>query len=421
MTIRRLLPALLAVLLLNCAAYINLEHAARGAFARGDYDGAVYNACASLRHKPNNARAQYLLQDAFRVATSHHTDNINQLTISADRFRWDNIVKEQDALVGLNRAVRDLPTLINRTLPGGVFIIQTRDFTQAAADARMQAAEAHYKEGTRLAASSAVESQRQAALEFRAVEAFVPGYKDASTRFSSSRKAGTTRVALVPFEDKSGRARLFTALTDRITDEVTSKVMNDPSATEFLEIVTRERLQQVMTEQNLQVSGLVDPGTAVRLGRLLGVHDVLLGRLTQILYVEPKVESRTVAQEGTVVVRIEKYIDPADSTEKQRNIEAKVHAQVTVFTKTASVTVTSAYDVINVETGAIRKTDYVEGKDDYTGTWATMIGDRRALSGEYVELVQRSEPQPPSETQMVNAAAGRLAETMSQSLRAFFR
>lgn len=421
MNTRHLLSLLPAFLFLSCAAYQRYEHASRSAIGRGDYDAAVYDACASLRHKPDNLRAQALLSDAFRVAVNRHLDRVNEMSSSDDKFRWDGIVEEYTALVELNRAVRDLPTLVNPALPGGRLVIPTTDYTASLADAKQRAAEGHYQEGIRLSVNIGdVAAQKQAAKEFRRAEEYVPGYKDAAARFSSSRKAGTTRLAIVPFEDRTGQAARFGALTERIADDVISRLLADVVATEFLEVVTRERLEQVMQEQNLQFSGLVNPASAVQLGRLLGAHYILTGRLTQILYVAPKVESRRTELENKVVVRKEKSVGP-DGADIEVPVESIVHAVVTVYTKQASVTLTGAYDIINIETGAIGRTEAVEGRNEYTGKWATFEGDRRALTGEHADLAQRSEPEPPSEAEMVNSAAARVGEKMASGLRAFFR
>ncbi len=421
MNIRVLLGCFLILLLVSCAAYLNLERASRTAVARGDYDAAVYYACASLRHKPDNLRAQQLLQDAFRIAVNRRLDRVKELAGSSNKFRWDEIVAEYEALVSLNRAVRDLPTLVNPVLPGGVFTIPTSDYTAALAEAKQRAAEEHYQEGIRLSANPEdVAAQKQAALEFRRAEEFVAGYKDAAARFAASRKAGTTRLAIVPFEDRSGQTAKFGAMVERIADEAISRLLADAAASEFLEVVTRERLEQVMREQNLQFSGLVDPASAVRLGKLLGAHYILTGRLTQVLYVPPRVESRKLELENKVVVRREKRVD-STGTEVEVPIESIVHATVTVFTKNSSLSLAGAYEVINVETAAIARTETVEGKDEYSARWAVYEGDRRAVTGEYGELVQKSEPDSPTEAEMMYNAAARVGQKMAEGLRAFFR
>jgi hypothetical protein len=44
-----------------------------------------------------------------------------------------------------------------------------------------------------------------------------------------------------------------------------------------IRVVERDRIQQVLAEQNLGAGDRVDPATAVRLGKLLGVHHLIFG------------------------------------------------------------------------------------------------------------------------------------------------
>lgn len=408
------------VLLTGCAAHIQLEKRARGEYIRGEYDAAVCDAAASLRHKPDFQKAQYLLQDAFRVAVSRHEDGIAEARRAAGKFHWDNIAAHYAGLVNISRTVRDLPFLPNPAMPGGGVRIEPADYSGLLTEANAAAAEAHYQEGNRLAASSPdIEVQRQATQEFSTADRFVSGYKDAAERSAATHKAATRRLAVVPFEDKSGTLVQYGALTDKIADDITSSIMQDPAATEFLAIVTRDQLELVMSEQQLQVSGIVDPATAVRLGKLLGVHDILTGRITQVLYSPPATTQRTVQQEAEVVVRT---LTSKDSLGVEQTVEVKgkVNATVTIFTKTASMLLSGSYSIINVGTATVEKTESCEGRRDFSDEWATYTGDKRAL-GDYAGLCEKGEPTAPTAAQLAYDAATSFGGTLAASVKAFLR
>ena len=57
-------------------------------------------------------------------------------------------------------------------------------------------------------------------------------------------------------------------------------------ATQRFTIVERLRLEDVMREQHLELSGLVDPSTAKEVGKLLGVDYLVVGNLHQFNFVE---------------------------------------------------------------------------------------------------------------------------------------
>ena len=45
--------------------------------------------------------------------------------------------------------------------------------------------------------------------------------------------AGVTRIAILTFEDKSGKARAYGALSETITDRIIINVLNDPRRLSF--------------------------------------------------------------------------------------------------------------------------------------------------------------------------------------------
>lgn len=85
------------------------------------------------------------------------------------------------------------------------------------------------------------------------------------------------RVAVLEFVDKSthnyGWYHVGRAAQDMM---VTALVRADA-----FRVIDRERLQALMQEKNLSLSGDVDPKTAVKVGKLLGVEYVIVGAITE--------------------------------------------------------------------------------------------------------------------------------------------
>ncbi len=61
--------------------------------------------------------------------------------------------------------------------------------------------------------------------------------------------------------------------------------------TDSIRIVTREKLNEIMSEQNLATSGRVDPGQAVQVGKLLNAHHIIYGTYV----VQPNGDTRITA------------------------------------------------------------------------------------------------------------------------------
>jgi len=93
------------------------------------------------------------------------------------------------------------------------------------------------------------------------------------------RAAGSAkpRVAVLEFVDKSthnyGWYQVGRAAQDMM---VTALVKGDA-----FRVIDRERLQALMQEKNLSLSGDIDPKTAVKVGKLLGVEYVIVGAITE--------------------------------------------------------------------------------------------------------------------------------------------
>jgi hypothetical protein len=164
----------------------------------------------------------------------------------------------------------------------------------------------------------------------------------------------------------------------------------------------------------------VDPTTAVRLGRLLGCHDILTGRVTQILVTPASTRRTTSEHEVEVVDHLETYKDSLGN-EQQREVKVRVRATLNTFTKTASARVAGSYSVINVGTAAVGTTGALEGGRDWSEQWGTYEGDKRALTQEQLVLCGKDEPQALANVSLVTDAAMDFAARVGTAARNYLR
>lgn len=407
-------------LVVGCAGfaqYGKLEKSARKNYQQGRYDKAVFESAEALRIKPEYEKAQQLIQDAFRAAVNAHDGKIAELKASTAKFKWDEIVSEYKALTKLNQAIRDIPTLRAKKTKEEI-IFKITNYSKNMSEAKSNAAEFHYKEGVKLSENEGVDIQKEAAKQFKATMGFIPDYKDASQRYDKARAAGIKRIAIIPFEDKSGKGRMYGDIPGMIVDDIVSDVINDPSAMEFLEIITRDQLERIIQEQRLGLSGMIDEKSAVNLGRILGVHEILTGKITQIIHTPTTTVRKNVRQEVDVIVGEEKYTDAKGKT-KTRNVWGKVHATCTIYTRETSARIVGSYKIIDVKTGKLKKSESFTGKSNFKHEWATFRGDERALDRVVSRLVSKSERPAPVKEVLVNQAAGNLARSLSRTLKEY--
>ena len=172
-----------------------------------------------------------------------------------------------------------------------------------------------------------------------------PGYKDSKELRDEALETGLVTLGIISFENgtrisnanKKAEAFILTALSN--TD--------DP----FLKVIDRTNFNQLIEEQRLNLSGVVDESTAAEAGKLLGVKFLLGGTLLQITKEKGKLSK--VRKSGFKEVKIKKHNSETDEdyyvTEykktyfyeyKQQN-RAYVSAQIKVISLTTGEIVVS--------------------------------------------------------------------------------
>lgn len=416
------IPVLCLVLcLVGCAGwkkYGKLEKSARESYVRGDYDQAVYTCTQALRINPDYDKAKVLIQDAFTAARADHEGRVGDLKSSSEKFNWDLIVDHYEKLIDLNENMRTLPRIMDKDSKQQI-VFDLKDYGSALAEAREAAAEDHYDLGLRLSLDENADGQKHAAKEFKAAESFVPGYKDAESRYSDCRRAAIKRVAVFLFENKTGERR-YDTLCETITDNIISNVMHDQSVMEFLEIVSREQLGEIIDEQKLGVTGVIDQETAVELGKVLGVQEIAVGQVTQVIHRPERVDRKTERETRRAVVRTETYVD-GKGKKRERDVYGDVHADVTYYTKTAGASVSGSYKIIEVKTARIKSSESITGTYEFEHAYARYSGDKRALSGDALVLISENEGIVPTREEMIVLAGQDLSDSLAGSLKAYAR
>ena len=397
---------------------------AQASYSANDYEGALRDTVLALKQKPNYERAQNFVTTFFDAAVEARHNKLRFLERSQDKFRWDQIVAEYKGLIEINRLVKSLPPLVHKKTKERI-TFNTRAYERELSDASEHAAEAHYQEGISIAnEGSDVETQKRAAKEFKKVEEFVRGYKDVVSRYEQARSAGVKKMAILTFEDKSGKARAYGDLSGTITDSIISTVLNDPTAMEFLEIISRDQLEQVMAEQNLGFTGRFDEKTVAGIGEVAGVHELVVGQITQIIYTPPRPKQKNWNRQATVRQKTgtERYVDKNGKTQtRNKYSNVRVSANVVHHQVESSVTIIGSYKILNVETAAFKKADNFNTKHEFKAEWGRFSGNKAALTRSDQVLTAKEEMDPPVEDQMVVDAANKLAGELAEALKAYAR
>lgn len=101
----------------------------------------------------------------------------------------------------------------------------------------------------------------------------------------------------------------YDALGKGIADVLITELAANPG----IRVVERDRVQQLIDEQNLGASGRVDKSTAVQVGKLLGVHHMIFGGFIIDPRGQMRLDARAVNVETSEIEHVESVTDKADN------------------------------------------------------------------------------------------------------------
>jgi TolB-like protein len=105
--------------------------------------------------------------------------------------------------------------------------------------------------------------------------AATPGHPRTTASLDATAIRQTPTVAVLDFTSSAlGRyATDYAPLGKGIPDQLIFELRGNPA----VRLVDRDRIQEIIAEQDLSKSGRIDPESVVRIGKLLGVHHMLTG------------------------------------------------------------------------------------------------------------------------------------------------
>jgi hypothetical protein len=122
--------------------------------------------------------------------------------------------------------------------------------------------------------------------------------------------AGRPVVAILDFTNS---ALVDHEVYEPFTVGIAGLLLSDMRRNPEIELVERERLYQVLEEISLAESGHVDEATAVRAGRILGAHHLILG----VFFIDRagtlRLDARAVNVESSRIEHVETVADDADN------------------------------------------------------------------------------------------------------------
>lgn len=156
---------------------------------RGQYDGAINKSVSKLMSDPSNAKELNVLNQSYKLANQKDKDRIDQLQLSGQPDRWDNIFACYNAMNSRQEVVSRLQQTI-LTAIGYKYI----NYNNAIAEAKNKAADYYYVHSKTLLDKKDKYSARQAYDELQRVKSYFPNYKDVDALINQAYEAGVSYV-----------------------------------------------------------------------------------------------------------------------------------------------------------------------------------------------------------------------------------
>jgi len=102
------------------------------------------------------------------------------------------------------------------------------------------------------------------------------------------------RIAVLEFKNKAENQWWYSSGAEACQDVLVTELVKSGR----FRVIEREQLEALMTEKNLALSGDIDPKTAVRAGKLLGVDYLLTGAVTEYGATDTSVDTPGVVGHG---------------------------------------------------------------------------------------------------------------------------
>jgi len=183
---------------------------------------------------------------------------------------------------------------------------------------------------------------------FSKVNDKAPEYRDLRALMAELSSKNKRVIAVMPFQEQKRGRRIAT----EFGEQVVNALLNLNNA--LIQLIDRENVEQILREQRLGLSGLIDEKSASRAGMLLGGNAVLIGSVVNVAEEEPALQRET----KSAFVR-ERYTSRDQRTGMSRADVRFSPVSYTEVKAQRTITLTFKYRLMDVESGTILDSDVI--------------------------------------------------------------
>ncbi len=347
----------------------------------GDYDKAVYTAINRLKSNPSKGKALETLRKGYDYALNKHLDNIRNIKLTDNPFKWENIVNEYARINSLAEEISNCPACLQIVPDAPKYIAEM-------SDAKYFAAEARYNKGVKFLAEKNRNSAKEAYYNFERAEQLYPDYKNAQSMMDSAYWAAVIRVRVETVEVNS---RIY-----KLSNEYFQNKIN-----EFLKNYERKSFVRFYSPEEAMV-------VRVKFDQVLKLNfdDFLVGQT----YVKERIED--IKKENV------KIGETRDSVKKA--VYGTVTGKLTTFEKTITSTGLLDFRIVDLATNKVINQEKMPGTYIWTDYWGAYRGDERALTDDDKALLRRRESIMPAPQDLFIAFTNPIYNQLRDRITTFY-
>lgn len=334
-------------------------------YNKGRYDDAVMAFVKKLQKKPAHTVSLQLLPDAYTQAQRSHEDKVNGYLASNDPLKWEYIRGEYRALQRLYDGIH--------ASPAALALVKPKDYRTAITGAQENAAQVRYDRGVSLLEEGDKAAARQAFEEFQAALNLIPNYRNSAQLRDESYQRGLVNVVIRQIEVRSPYYQ-FSA------DQFRDMLVRNLQARNINRFVQ-------FTDERIARNNKIKPDQFLE----MRFYDFVVGQ-TYVDRTEREVSKQ-------IVVATVKDSTGKETIKRYGTVKAKVYVVKSTIVSKGLLD----YQLIDVASNNIVRTDRLPGSYTWVNQYGYFKGDERALSDEDKSLMGGEDipPPPPQELFML--------------------